>query len=189
MTTNYQQEKLAAPPTIRIPNIWVSSDPHASHHNIVHKFEPPRPFESVEHMNETMIERHNARVKPEDKYYCLGDIAFNAKAFHAYMSRLNGKKRLILGNHDNLRMDEYYKYFEKIMIWRTFGEFKSIGAPLTLTHVPIALECFRPVDGFNVHGHIHFRKMENPRYINVCMEHTDYSPVHIEDIIARVKKL
>ena len=37
----------------------------------------------------------------------------------------------------------------------------------------------------NVHGHIHQNKAPGDRYKNVCVEWTDYKPVHIETL--RVK--
>jgi calcineurin-like phosphoesterase family protein len=55
-------------------------------------------------MDETMIERHNAKVKPNDVVYMLGDVVINRKSLH-HVSRLNGKKRLVRGNHDIFKDD------------------------------------------------------------------------------------
>lgn len=45
-------------------NYWWTSDYHFSHANIIKYC--GRPFETVEEMNETIIRKHNERVKPED---------------------------------------------------------------------------------------------------------------------------
>jgi hypothetical protein len=72
-------------------NIWFSSDTHYGHERIIELAK--RPFSSVEEMDEVMIERHNARVRPGDQFFHVGDFAF---ADHdPYLSRLNGQKFLV----------------------------------------------------------------------------------------------
>lgn len=110
-------------------DIWVISDTHFNHYNIVHRF--GRPFESVNHMNEHMIERWNSVVKPGDKVYHLGDFAMGPKDEHyKFITRLNGKKRLIVGNHDDVK--HLSPYFQKVYMWRQWREFG-----LLMTHVPV----------------------------------------------------
>jgi calcineurin-like phosphoesterase family protein len=61
-----------------------------------------RPFDTVEEMNETLIRNWNSVVGPEDLTYILGDFcAEGADRWRQHLTRLNGRKRLILGNHDN----------------------------------------------------------------------------------------
>ena len=86
--------------------IFFSGDCHHSHSNIL-KYEPLArvnddglPFRSVEHMNEHLIYKWNWRVKPEDTVYVLGDFSFKLQVTTAILSRLNGTKILIVGNHD-----------------------------------------------------------------------------------------
>jgi calcineurin-like phosphoesterase family protein len=55
-------------------NIWFSSDTHYGHKRIIELAK--RPFSSVEEMDEVMIERHNARVRPGDQFFHVGDFAF-----------------------------------------------------------------------------------------------------------------
>ena len=55
-------------------NYWWASDYHFSHANIITYCN--RPFKTVEEMNETIIERHNERVNPEDTVFFLGDFIF-----------------------------------------------------------------------------------------------------------------
>lgn len=51
-------------------------------------------------MNEALIANWNAVVAPEDTVYVLGDFALAARAVEQILPRLNGRKILILGNHD-----------------------------------------------------------------------------------------
>lgn len=79
--------------------IHFTSDTHFDHANILKYTE--RPFSTIDDMNEALIENWNARVRPGDVVYHLGDFAFNRHAYFA--SRLNGQIVLIEGSHD--RMD------------------------------------------------------------------------------------
>lgn len=165
-------------------NIFLCSDHHFGHKNIL-KFQQSngdlcRPgFEDVDHMNEVIIENHNSVVKPSDKVYFLGDVAFNKRILHEVMPRLNGKKRLILGNHDCLKMTEYMQYFEKIL------ESRHLVSNVVMTHRPILLDSgdhHREV--LNIHGHTHNTVIQDSRYLNVCMENINYTPIHWDEVVA-----
>lgn len=170
-------------------NIFFISDTHFFHSNIL-KFKDRdgqiiRNFQDVTDMNETMVANWNAMVRPQDKVYHLGDVAVGvekASDFTGLMGRLNGHKRLMLGNHDHIHHPAY-REFEKIELW-TGGKFKQYG--FVACHIPLRPDQMRHGE-FNVHGHIHQNKMNDPRYINVCVEHTDYTPVPMEDVIAQIK--
>lgn len=80
-------------------NTFFTSDQHFGHKNICRFAD--RPFNSIEEMNEALIEEHNAVVKPTDTVWYLGDFAFMpANETKRILRRLNGNKSLILGNHD-----------------------------------------------------------------------------------------
>lgn len=139
-------------------------------------------FDDVNHMNETMIDNWNRLVKPEDKIYHLGDVYFgNQQEAEKILSRLNGKKRLIVGNHDTIygKGNVLQKHFQKIYMWRLFKEFN-----MCLTHVPIHESSFRKVE-YNCHGHIHQRESPTKQHICICVEHTNYTPVNIEEVIKK----
>lgn len=165
--------------------IFLLSDHHLFHQNIL-KFKkadgsPYRDFSSLEEMHETIIERHNSVVKPEDHFYFGGDVTFRlGGAFNNIMSRLNGKKRLIVGNHDKyLTYQEFMKHFEKVMLWRGFKE-----QGFCFSHMPLKEGHFR--DGeHNAHGHTHWNMVKGP-YSNVCCEPRNYYPVNIDEIAKEV---
>lgn len=165
---------------------WFISDTHFFHANILKfvndKGHRIRPFNSLEEMHEIMIERWNGLVKPNDYVYHLGDVTFQYhRPFQELMHRLNGDKRLIVGNHDKLKQEGLLKHFSKVMLWHGFKE-----EDFTVSHMPLRLESLR--DGYyNVHGHIHDAHMEDPRYINVSVEVRDYYPVHLDQILKEIK--
>ena len=77
--------------------MFITSDTHFDHTNIIRYAK--RPYKDVEEMNEALIRNWNAKVGPNDLIYHLGDFCFSNRGKY-FLSRLNGKKHLILGNHD-----------------------------------------------------------------------------------------
>lgn len=79
-------------------SVWVTSDTHFWHANIIHYC--GRPFKEVTEMNEILIKNWNETVAPNEVVYHLGDFALAARAVETIVPRLNGRINLILGNHD-----------------------------------------------------------------------------------------
>lgn len=145
---------------------------------------PLRPFISTEEMNELMVERHNATVRPQDIWYCGGDVVIAHKpreldARLPILSRLNGHGRLILGNHCHWKMDAWAPYFEKIFSSRLLDH-------ILFTHIPIHPSGLSRFPA-NVHGHVHSHSLDDARYLNMCVEVNDYTPIALEAIKARLR--
>ena len=135
-------------------------------------------------MNEKIIENWNKTVRDEDIVYHLGDVYFAKTRTSNFNHRLKGRKRLILGNHDEGKDPILTGMFQKILVWRMFPEFK-----LLLTHVPVHPQAMddhatRKFEK-NIHGHVHLNSLPDPRYVNVSCEQINYTPVNIEEL--RVK--
>ena len=164
--------------------IWVISDTHFGHENIIKYCN--RPFSSVYDMNETMVENWNKTVKDEDHVWHLGDVYFTGGFQHEdenkssvawnFMKRLKGKKRLCLGNHDNGHNQLLLHFFEKIVLWR---DWKELG--LVMTHIPLHLSNIKE-GRTNIHGHIHQNKSPDGPYRNVSVEQINYTPINIEEL-------
>lgn len=165
-------------------DIFIISDTHFSHKNFLNfkneKDEYIRKFSSVEEMDELMIENWNKVVKDGDIVYHLGDVYFNKGYTHLH--RLKGRKRLILGNHDDIKDMKLLNIFEKVMIWRIFKEFNCV-----LTHIPMHESGFYEKVDYNLHGHIHAQKSPTEQHINCCVEVMNYTPVSIEEIAKNFK--
>lgn len=79
-----------------------TADLHLGHHGILRHCPATRPFDSVEAMDTEIVSRINERVEKSDILYIVGDFAVSGDAeyvrhlFHA----INGRKVLVLGNHD-----------------------------------------------------------------------------------------
>lgn len=158
------------------------SDPHFYHANII-KF--GRPFSDVNEMNERIVKNWNETVTPEDKVWVLGDCVFAGKENLKIFERLNGRKFLVLGNHDSGRKDLYLQYFNKI------EGAVDLGNGVLLTHIPVHPLCLGKRFWLNIHGHTHEgvitlpTRLPDPRYVCVSAEQVDYRPVTLEWIKAR----
>lgn len=170
-------------------NTWFISDTHFGHRNIItfkdNEGNLCRPFSSIEEHDETIIENHNKVVKPHDKVYHLGDVAINKKSIET-VSKLNGKKILIKGNHDIFKLNDYTPYFTDIRSYKIMPKHNLI-----ISHIPVVLsERWE----FNLHGHTHSNFTLTPeglidkRYINVCLEQTSFNPVSFEEVLEIIKK-
>ena len=161
--------------------VFVTSDTHYYHHNVL-KFEPEaRPFSSVEEMNEVLVERWNSVVGKRDMVWHLGDVCFGRIENLEILSRLNGQKKLVLGNHDKHPASVYLKYFRDVQACVPYDK-------CILTHIPIHPSQFYGFEA-NVHGHLHSKEVMNypgvgpdRRYINVSVEHTKLAPIEWADI-------
>lgn len=159
-------------------NIFIISDTHFGHANILNFLRedgsPLRRFDSVQEMDEHMVERWNSVVRPCDKVYHLGDVAMKKSCIET-VARCNGHKRLVRGNHDIFPTKEYLKYFDEIYGIRVLDG-------MIFTHIPIHPESLGRFKA-NVHGHIHAKPSFGPKYINVSVEALDdYTPVSLEDL-------
>ena len=138
-------------------------------------------------MDEVLIENWNKVVKPGDKVYHLGDVWMgSAEKAEKTLSRLNGQKRLILGNHDGGKDRLLHKFFRKIDLWRTWRDHGLI-----FTHLPMhesGLQFGESGQGkevwpaLNIHGHIHANPSPKGPYRCVCVEQTNYTPINIEEL-------
>lgn len=165
-----------------MPNVWVLSDHHFSHKNII-KFEN-RPFETVDQMNEFMIQAHNDIVDPDDTVYFLGDVSFNQKLAANQVNSLNGKKVLITGNHDDLRNTAFVNAFNEV---HSYLKRKMFGHEVVMFHYPIAEWDKMHFGSIHLHGHVHGKDMGiDGRIYDVWAGGNNYAPYNMEELLSKV---
>lgn len=163
-------------------NYWVISDTHFTHANILKftddKGDLIRNFTNEHEMDEHLIQNWNSVVKYNDYVYHLGDITFKPEKFFTNIGhRLLGKKRLILGNHDNPKSTQVMDFFEKVSLWKFMQGFGFL-----MTHIPLASHQMRKNYPINLHGHIHQNDSPEPHQFNCCVEKTNYMPLNLEEL-------
>lgn len=161
-------------------NTFLISDTHFGHGNILNFKRTDgtslRPnFKDIKEHDLELIKRWNYVVNKEDKVYHLGDVGFtNFPYIKNIFDNLNGTKVLIKGNHDNFKLSQYMQIFKDVRATHTLDKF-------VLSHVPIHPVSLDRWKG-NIHGHLHGHKVEDSRYINICVEHINYTPISFEEI-------
>lgn len=97
-------------------DIWFTADFHIGHRAVIYMC--GRPYEDMGFMIEDIIEKWNAKVKPHHTVFILGDLSYKSskRQVTAFLSRLNGIKVLIKGNHDNMKRTptEMFDWIERI---------------------------------------------------------------------------
>lgn len=174
-------------------NRFFISDTHFGHTNTWEKFKnadgtPLRAFSSTEEMDEYMVDQWNKTVTDNDTVYHLGDVVI-AKRHLQTIKRLKGKKRLIRGNHDIFKDEQYREAgFDQIHGVRVFDNF-------ICSHIPLHPDSITTRFNTNVHGHLHGNRVMwsdgkdiDPRYFSVCVEQINYTPINYEDVVAAIKK-
>jgi calcineurin-like phosphoesterase family protein len=150
------------------------SDTHFHHENIIAHCN--RPFKDVNEMDAFMIDRWNAMVDKDDEVWHLGDVCLNSKDCEDILPLLNGKKFLILGNHDG-KMDAMLKAgFEKVyQQWKMRIGSKTVH----MLHRPKALKGYDQGQWL-LHGHMHDKAPKvdrDSKRVNLSVEHWGYGPV------------
>jgi calcineurin-like phosphoesterase family protein len=164
-----------------MPNYFCIGDTHFGHSNIL-EYDNPLGFTSIEERDEEIIKRWNSVVGKGDRVYHLGDVFCGASSHgykHYIMVRLNGSKRLIVGNHDNIKYLATGGWFADVYETR-----KKDG--IIFSHRPVHLSAFEEVrEGqlhLNVHGHTHSKGSPEGPYRSVCVEIINYTPIAIEEL-------
>lgn len=156
-------------------SIWVTSDLHFNHKNIIGYCREQ--FHTIEEHNEYIIQRFNSVVMKDDLVYILGDVGFTpAKELKPLIQKLNGRKILIVGNHDKFTDGEYLS-MGFIQVHRHPVYFST---NIILSHIPI-IEAYNNPWVINVHGHVHNGKINLSNYFNVNVEENDFLPINMEN--------
>jgi calcineurin-like phosphoesterase family protein len=169
--------------------VYFTSDQHFGHANIIKHCK--RPFSDVDEMDAFMIEKWNGRVNQGDTVYVVGDLIFRSgKDPREYLDALNGRKHLIVGNHDSYWMKkvELGDYFESVSQTMAITEGKR---KIVLSHYPMTGYEGMNEGVYQVYGHIHNNTndtywpllREMPRSFNAGVEINYYTPSTIEEMI------
>ena len=173
--------------------IFVTSDLHFGHKNVM-TFSPERAnacgSTDIKVHDEYLVKILNETGSSceHSVLICLGDVALSTKAAARNMSKVTTfeKKILILGNHDNASESFYREACGFDMVLPMLVRYG-----LLFSHYPVhphELAVNGNTSGWgryigNVHGHIHNNKIEDPRYMCVCVEHTQLRPIRLDKII------
>lgn len=168
--------------------VFIISDTHFGHENIIRYCN--RPFSSVEEMDRVMIENWNRVVGKDDLVLHLGDFCFYRRKTKVseLVGKLNGRKLLIMGNHDN-HSEQFYRDcgFHTVsrfpILWDSF--YLLSHAPLKLSETtPLLLNTYGLFPYLHFYGHVH----NDSKYIDtltskcVSVERIGYTPMFLMEM-------
>lgn len=162
---------------------FFTADPHFNHANIIKYCD--RPFKDVLEMDRELIKNFNSVVGDKDTLFVVGDFCLNRENRRNYyrdiLSKLNGIKILILGNHDPLKPFAYVDLgFQSVHTMLELTLDSSVGSVI-LHHDP-AISVINKNQLFFC-GHIHnlFKLQKN--VLNVGVDVWDYTPVSEKEVL------
>lgn len=189
-------------------NTFFTSDTHFQHGNIIKYCD--RPWKSgakdangdlivtekdIAEMDEAIVANWNSVIRPDDVVWHLGDFALgNRNNIPDFVRRLNGRKHLVLGNHDYFHVDKN-KFRDIVDFFYQAGFEKVYDHPVLLndfvilSHEPLN---FVKAPFFNVYGHVHDNEIFSTYSKHgccVCVERHNYKPIRWEKICEECGKL
>ena len=137
----------------------------------------------LKYHDDMLIYKWNKKVKKTDIIWFIGDLGFGNKEYlRECISKLQGIKKMVKGNHDTLPNDFYIDCgFTEVINRKRQIILKDF---FVLTHEPA--QWMNPVSSpyFYIYGHVHsspycLTKTENSRC--VCVERQNFEPIEIEE--------
>ena len=147
-----------------------------------------RAFPGIVDHDEAVIARWNARIEPDDEVWHVGDVfgGIGRDRCAALFDRLNGIKRLVVGNHDSNRVLALPWASPPVDHARlTLRTGAGAEVRLYLSHYPM-----RSWPGLwrgtrHLHGHTHSMLPGTSQSCDVGADAWDYTPATLDEIVAR----
>ena len=180
--------------------VWITSDPHYNHKNICRSVtnwrtqdgDVPtyntRDFQSIDQMNDALVNNINFKVGQNDTLIILGDIAFGGfESIGKFLDRLVCKNiHLVLGNHDHHIRNNRENIQELFISVSDYLHVRINDQDFVLSHYP-----FSSWNGLNkgvihLHGHVHLsnqNKWGNGKRLDVGVDGNGYFPYKITEIV------
>ena len=167
---------------------FIIADTHFGHKNII-DYEG-RPFRDARGMDNRLIELWNSTVSNEDLVYVLGDFTLSRnKAIIAnLLSKLNGRKVLIMGNHDTRKPKDYIECGFEVATRKPM----MVEPGVILMHEPFEEKFLIAKNYLYFFGHVHAHHSLMDDYKNcmcVSVERIDYCPIDLDKYIRKMRRL
>ena len=186
-----------------LDRVFVISDPHFGHANIIKYCN--RPFPDAATMDAALVANWNVTVPPDATVWVLGDMTVNPDKLGGLLARLHGRKVLVAGNHDQPhpvslsnkgRRREQLADYARAFRDAGFDAVQLSGAftlpdfgRVRVCHYPYSdgadwLRVRLPDDGETplLHGHVHDKWRFKGRMLNAGVEVQDYRPITLREI-------
>ena len=166
---------------------FLVADTHFNHKNII-EYES-RPFNNVEEMNNKLIELWNSSVGKDDFVYVLGDFTLSRRMddIKNLVNLLNGRKILIMGNHDTRKPRDYVECGFEVATRKPM----MVEPGVILMHEPFEDVSLIAPNYIYFYGHVHTNKTLMDEYCNcmcVSVERIGFKPIDMDKYISKLRK-
>lgn len=160
----------------QLQQIWLTTDTHFGHANMVKLCHRPADFEK------RIIDNWYQVVRPEDIVIHLGDVTWHVKDYlDNVVAKLPGKKILVRGNHDEKSLMYYMKHGFDLAVDSLSMKYR--GLDILFTHEP---KIFHEHD-INIHGHLHTNTLELSEpyslYYLISLENNGYTMTNLDALV------
>lgn len=152
-----------------------------------------RGFSSTDEMNDTLIQKWNARVTPKDTVYILGDFCISSyvSSWQFHLKCLHDQKHLVKGNHDSHRL---LKKLAPFNLFQSVQPYKEIKIPddtaphgkrlVVLCHYAFRVWRNSHHGSFHCYGHSHGNLLDDPhaRSLDVGVDCHGLAPISYEEV-------
>ena len=186
-------------------NVYITSDTHFGHKNIVRgttnwrtqdgeiPIDSTRDFQTIEQMNERLIDGINHHVGQDDTLIMLGDVSFGGfDNIGTFLERLVCHNiHLVLGNHDHHIENNRDFVKERFLSVQHYMEININDRNFVLCHYPLQSWHGMNKGVIHLHGHVHLpenRKFGNGKKMDVGVDGNGMDPYSIDEIIKIMDK-
>ena len=186
-------------------NVYITSDTHFGHKNIVRgttnwrtrdgqiPIDSTRDFQTIEQMNERLIDGINHHVGQDDTLIMLGDVSFGGfDNIGLFLDRLVCKNiHLILGNHDIHITNNKDNIQSRFLSTQNYLEVKLNDRNFVLCHYPLQSWNGLNKGVIHLHGPVHLgreAKFGNGKRMDVGVDGNGLNPYSIDEIIKIMDK-
>lgn len=161
---------------------WFTADSHFGHRGILTM--EGRPWDDIGRHDEDLILAWNSRVRPQHDVFFLGDFAMNSSAERCQeiFARLNGRKHLIIGNHDGPRHVGLGWASEPTDLRTIFVD----EARIVLCHYALRTWNGMLRGALHLYGHSHGKLPGTSHSLDVGLDAWAYRPVSLAEIRERL---
>ena len=166
---------------------YIVADLHFGHENII-KYES-RPFANADEMNNRLIELWNSVVGNDDLVYVLGDFTLSRRmdVIRNLVNSLNGRKVLIMGNHDTRKPKDYIECGFEVATRKPM----MVEPGVILMHEPFKDASLIAPNYIYFFGHVHNNPSimdDYPNCMCVSVERINYRPIDLDECIRKVRE-
>ena len=165
---------------------FIIADLHFGHANIIGYVN--RPFNNVDEMNESLIRLWNSVVGSDDLVYVLGDFTLSRRmeVITNLVNRLNGRKVLVMGNHDTRKPKDYIECGFEVATRKPL----MVEPGVILMHEPFYDAGYIAPNYIYFFGHLHNNPSimdEYPNCMCVSVERIGYRPIDLDECIRKLR--